>query len=131
VLAEEGTENVREQLGLAQLAADDEAGVELGARDLDELGTPLLTTRAAASWEAPILSPTRRFAALRAGRRLRLLRLGSFRLLRARLLRLALERKIALQERLLSFFSFFSFGSGAAPSAAAASASASASDPRA
>jgi hypothetical protein len=69
VLAEEGTENVREQLGLAQLAADDEAGVELGARDLDELGTPLLTTRAAASWEAPILS-RRGACPLRPGRRL-------------------------------------------------------------
>jgi hypothetical protein len=38
VLAEEGTENVREQLWLAQLAADDEAGVELGARDWTSSG---------------------------------------------------------------------------------------------
>jgi hypothetical protein len=131
LLAEEGTENVREQLGLAQLAADDEAVVELGARDLDELGDAVVDDARRGELGGADLEPDEALAPLRAADvGLRFFALGCLPAFSPRLLRLALERKIALQERLLSS-SPSSPSARAAPSAAAASASASASGPRA
>jgi hypothetical protein len=77
VLAEEGTENVREQLGLAQLAADDEAGVELGARDLDELGDAVVDDARRGELGGADLEPDEALAALRARTTARFFALGS------------------------------------------------------
>ena len=74
VVAEEAVERRRERRDVAHLAADDDAGLERNPRELHELrgGPPLLTTREAAIWEAPILRPT--ISCFR--RRLRLALLG-------------------------------------------------------
>ena len=59
---EELLQRDRERLGVAQLAADDDAVLERLADRLDELRRAPLLTRAAAICEPPILSPTIFFA---------------------------------------------------------------------
>ena len=58
VLLEEGAQRGGERVRVAELAADDDAVLEVLACDLRTCATPLFTTWAAAIWDAPTFRPT-------------------------------------------------------------------------
>ena len=101
VLAEERTELVGQQLRLAQLTADDQPRLEVLARDLHELRRAVVDDAGRRELRGTDLQADEALCPLVRGRPARLAFLLRARLLRClRLLRLALERELALEERL-------------------------------